>query len=484
MIRIWIFAIVATVFGLTAVRASDVTFTLVGASEKICQLNGDTDWKTGSPTAAQTLTKSGMFAADLGTPIDTGDTADTAGSTLYFLFGDTWPSFPPPPVGVKPPNDSVGTSTLTTTPASNTCLGKNPDFQIATAPSTTSPTFAPPVVTPTIDQGSFNVPSGGVYADSSLYVFFWTNHCDSPSKLDPSQSDPLKPPKATHGMDGAPDCSEKANLNSIGISVLGQSAGTSDVTFTTPTGVTMPSGFVYVNAVDATHKPNLAPKDQQLGVFITGVPRYRASVPYLAYSSTANLANPSSWMFFNGLVGGAPNWITYTTWESFHMGRFWVPPSSGAQLYNATTSEQCIGEHSLSCNAPLDAWLLLYNCKGHGIEARYARAPLGPWSDPIVLLSPTHDPWINCTLIMTSGGCGTLTNYQPLEPDGSYTPGGLYAPFVLSRFTEDASPHCYPHKDKPVGLLVGCTTIYWLVSTWNPYLVVVMKSTLMMTTFR
>lgn len=484
MIRIWIFAIVATVFGLTAVRASDVTFTLVGASEKICQLNGDTDWKTGSPTAAQTLTKSGMFAADLGTPIDTGDTADTAGSTLYFLFGDTWPSFPPPPVGVKPPNNSVGTSTLTTTPASNTCLGKNPDFQIATAPSTTSPTFAPPVVTPTIDQGSFNVPSGGVYANSSLYVFFWTNHCDSPSKLDPSQSDPLKPPKATHGMDGAPDCSEKANLNSIGISVLGQSAGTSDVTFTTPTGVTMPSGFVYVNAVDATHKPNLAPKDQQLGVFITGVPRYRASVPYLAYSSTANLANPSSWMFFNGLVGGAPNWITYTTWESFHMGRFWVPPSSGAQLYNATTSEQCIGEHSLSCNAPLDAWLLLYNCKGHGIEARYARAPLGPWSDPIVLLSPTHDPWINCTLIMTSGGCGTLTNYQPLEPDGSYTPGGLYAPFVLSRFTEDASPHCYPHKDKPVGLLVGCTTIYWLVSTWNPYLVVVMKSTLMMTTFR
>ena len=73
---------------------------------------------------------------------------------------------------------------------------------------------------------------------------------------------------------------------------------------------------------------------------------------------------------------------------------------------------------------------------------------------------------------MTSSGCGTLTNYQPLKKDGSYTSGGLYAPFVLSRFTEDASPHCYPHN------------IYWLVSTWNPYLVVVMKSTLMMTTFR
>jgi hypothetical protein len=88
MIRIWIFAIVATVFALTPVRASDATFTLVGASEKVCQLNGDTDWKTGLPTAAQTATNFGMYAADLGAPVDTGD------STLYFLFGDTWPSFP------------------------------------------------------------------------------------------------------------------------------------------------------------------------------------------------------------------------------------------------------------------------------------------------------------------------------------------------------------------------------------------------------
>src|SRR5580658_4417102 len=240
MIRIWIFAIVATVFALTPVRASDTTFTLVGTSEKVCQLNGDSDWKTGLTTAAQTATNFGMYAADLGAPVDTG------GSTLYFLFGDTWPSFPPPPVGVKPPNDSVGTSTLTTTPGSNTCL----DLQIATVPSSTPPTFAPPVVTPTIDQGSFNVPSGGVYADPSLYVFFWTNHCDHPSLLVPAPSGPLKRPMATSGTGGAPGCSEKAKLNSIGISVLGQSAGTSDVAFNTPTGVTMLSGFIYVNAVD------------------------------------------------------------------------------------------------------------------------------------------------------------------------------------------------------------------------------------------
>jgi hypothetical protein len=116
MIKIWTLAIVVTFFAVAPVRASDTTFSLVGESTKVCQLNGETDWLTGKPTAAQTLTNFGMYAADLGTPVDTG------GSKLYFLFGDTWPTFPPPAIGVATPNDSVGTSTLTTTPTGKTCL--------------------------------------------------------------------------------------------------------------------------------------------------------------------------------------------------------------------------------------------------------------------------------------------------------------------------------------------------------------------------
>jgi hypothetical protein len=164
MIKVWTFAIVATVIALTPIGAS-AQLTLVGASQKVCQLNGDTDWQTGLPTAAQTLTNFGMQAADLGTPVDSG------GATLYFLFGDTWPiDHPAGSVSEVPPDDSVGTSTLTTTPTSTACLG----LQLATsAPKT----LARPTVTPPIDQGSFNVPTGGVYANTSLYVFFWANHC-------------------------------------------------------------------------------------------------------------------------------------------------------------------------------------------------------------------------------------------------------------------------------------------------------------------
>jgi hypothetical protein len=470
MIKMWIFAIVATSLALTQVRAVTTTFTLVGTSTKVCQLNGETDWASGNPTAAQTLTNFGMAGADLGAPVDTG------GSKLYFLFGDTWKSIPPPVIDEVPPDDSVGTSTLKTTPTSGTCL----DLKVATVPGSSPPAFAPPTVTPKIDQGFFNVPTGGVYAHPSLYVFFWTNHCLQPDKdLGPSPSDPLAPP--TTGL--SPSCDESnPALNSIGISVLGQSV-TNDVTFTTPTvsatAVTMPSGFVYVNAVDATHWPNLAPSGQRLGVFITGVPRYRYSVPYLAYSTSANLGNPSNWMFFNGLTGRRPIWIDYTAWQSNHntAGR-WVPPSGVAQIYNATTSEECVGEHSLTWNAPLNAWLLLYNCAGSGIEARYAPAPWGPWSDPIVLLSPTLDPSLYCTLIMSPSGCPGLTTYWL---DGRQ--GGLYAPFVLNRFTQDTSRSCFRPGPRPVGLGISCAKIYWLVSTDNPYVVVVMTSTLMITTF-
>jgi hypothetical protein len=475
MIKMWIFAIVAAFFALTGVRAADTTFTLVDKSTKVCQLNGEDDWETGKPTAARTLTNFGMYGADLGAPIDTG------GSTLYFLFGDTWPHAQPPPLpadGVLTPNDSVGTSTLTTRPDKKDCLG----LQVATT-GASPPAFNPPVVMPAIDQGYFNVPSGGVYANSSLYVFFWTNHCLDPDKLTPMPSDPLKLPSAPTPPYTSTTCYETSTLNSIGISVLGQE-GTNDVSFNTPMvsgiPVMIPSGFVYVNAVDPTNKPNLAPSSQRLGVFITGVPRYRASVPYLAYSTPANLANPSNWMFFNGLSAGTPIWISYASWQSYHNpDGDWMPPSPVAQIYNPTPSQQCVGEHSLSWNAPLNAWLLLYNCVDR-IEARYARAPWGPWSEPIVLISPTLDPNIYCTLIMkpvSSGGCPALTTYWPDKRQG-----GLYAPFVLSRFTEDASGSCYP-PPRPVGLLVACARIYWLVSTWNPYVVVVMKSTLMMTTF-
>jgi hypothetical protein len=48
--------------------------------------------------------------------------------------------------------------------------------------------------------------------------------------------------------------------------------------------------------------------------------------------------------------------------------------------------------------------------------------------------------------------------------------GFFYAPFVLNRFTRPATPAGEGQPRK--------ATIYWLVSTWDPYVIVVVRSTL------
>lgn len=447
-------ALVGAFFGFLLVTngtsAHAAILSLIGSSQKVCQVTGDVDWDTNTPTPAQTKTNFGLDAADLGFPVDTG------GSQLYILFGDSWPpGHPPPPLLEAPPDDSVGTSTLSTTPVAASCLQMQ---MLTSAPKT----WARPTVTPTILQGFFDVPSGGVYVNNSLFEFFWTNHCAFPGVLAPQPGDPL-------GLPAVPTCAELPGLNSVGASVLGQSTS-SPVLFNQPTSggktVTMPSGFVYVSAVDANHAPDLAPPSQQLGVFIYGVPRYRASVPFLAYAPEATFADPSTWSFFAGMTGASPHWVSRTIWESGKNGfGRWIPPAN-AEIYDpGSDAERCVGEHSVTWNAPLHEWLLLYGCGLTGVEARFSPAPWGPWSEPTVLLS--YSPSVYCTLIMNLAGCPSLTRRN----DWPGMQGFFYAPFIINRFTTStAAP--YP------PFFAARANIYWLVSTWNPYAVVLMHSTL------
>ncbi len=160
-------------------HADAATLSLVGASTKICQLTGETDWATNQPTAAQTLSHFGLDAVDLGFPVDSGT------GPLFFLFGDAIPNgHPPGSIPSVPPDDALGWTTRTAPPDSSTCL----DLQLATkAPQK----FAHPTVFPPILQGSFNVPSGGIFFDNIFYAFFWTNHCVLPGVLTPDPGAPL-----------------------------------------------------------------------------------------------------------------------------------------------------------------------------------------------------------------------------------------------------------------------------------------------------
>ena len=171
--------------------------------------------------------------------------------------------------------------------------------------------FIPPTITGPIkvNQGYFNVPSGGVSVAGILYAFFWTNHCMNPNSLLPSPLYPLALSRASPSS----NCPETTDRNSLGKSVMAESR---DDGLTFSQVVAMPSGFVYSTAVNTDQQVGL-PAAQRLGVFIFGVPRYRASIPYLAYAPLISFTDPTSWHFFSGLdVNGQPKWVTSAVWSA------------------------------------------------------------------------------------------------------------------------------------------------------------------------
>lgn len=132
----------------------------------------------------------------------------------------------------------------------------------------------------------------------------------------------------------------------------------------------------------------------------------------------------------------------------------------------------CMGELSVTWNRYLDRWLMLYNCiRPRGVLFRVAPEPWGPWSEPRVLFDPRAD----------QGYCVFIHDARPRShcPPGSPNPrdslisrghggadayGGEYGPYVIDAFTR--------------GDGNGRTTIYFTLSTWNPYQVVLMKARL------
>jgi hypothetical protein len=432
---------------------------LVGDTAKLCQLTGEKDWESGRPTAARTFSRFGLDAADLGYPVEHN-------GKLILLFGDSWP----PPhgggaAGEVVPDDAVGVTTRSAPPTQED--GKCLELEVHHTPAKK---FAPAtIVGPTrVKQGFFNVPSGGVSVEGALYAFFWTNHCSDPNPLSPSPGNPLARPHPQPNR----DCPETDDRNSIGRSVLSRS---DDEGRTFRDVVPMPTGFVYATAVNARPQADI-PADQRLGVFIFAAPRYRASVPYLARAPVESFADTATWRFFTGLgPGGQPIWVARDEWNRGRPAAGgasrppWHPPGEPELFTPKAEIGRSVGELSVTWNHELHLWLMLYGGPG-GMLVRVAHAPWGPWSDPTRILG--GEDWLGCRMLMTPNGCGGRRDYWPSKHrNGKFEGGGLYAPYLLNRYTTAAGIDAHGGR--------RCT-IYWLVSTWNPYEVSVMRTTLQM----
>jgi hypothetical protein len=181
------------------------------------------------------------------------------------------------------------------------------------------------------------------------------------------------------------------------------------------------------------------------GLLIWGSGLYRRSNAYLAYVSLVGLENKTNLHYFVGTRTDSDQPV-WSTQESEAMDLFNQPQ---------------IGEICVSWNRFLGVWLMLYNADGpRGINFRVAEKPWGPWSSTAVLF----DPWTDqryCHFMHASWDNRNCDSVH--DPGREREWGGEYGPYVISSYTKGDNSQ---------------STIYFTMSTWNPYNVVLMKSTL------
>jgi hypothetical protein len=92
----------------------------------------------------------------------------------------------------------------------------------------------------------------------------------------------------------------------------------------------------------------------------------------------------------------------------------------------------------------------------------YSRTPWGPWSEPQPIFNPIRDraKFIHNPKADPPDGLSGPVIGKP-KSEWEATAGGHYAPYVVERFTKVIGPELH---------------IYYCLSTWNPYVVVLMKS--------
>lgn len=221
-------------------------------------------------------------------------------------------------------------------------------------------------------------------------------------------------------------------------------------------------------------------------ILMYGVGWYRCSNVYLAMVPERDFEKLNNVQFFMGYDGNnSPIWSNPTNWNiaSDAAAQPLVIDETSTGTVNSLPS---IGNISVSFVRDLGLWLMTYDGNADGRRAvyfRYATAPWGPWSTPPAII---YDP-------CRDGGSGTFIFYfaenknknecpgalpgvtsfpasaGPAGPmiaeeqgaDPTTTPGIVFAPYMIERFTRVKG---------------DILSIYYTMSTWNPYTVVKMRS--------
>jgi hypothetical protein len=164
---------------------------------------------------------------------------------------------------------------------------------------------------------------------------------------------------------------------------------------------------------------------------------------------------------FEGLAD--PGWRQSWRWWT---GDAWSPdPENAAPAY---PPDDCAGNYSVTYVAALAKWLLVERC-GPGnpylLGFRVADLPVGPWSDRSTWFDPVADLGLCHFVHRACSGGASCCDEDTTGHFGDGVPGHVYSPRVIPQLDEwDPSS--------------GTTTFYSLMSTGNPYTVVLMQTQL------
>lgn len=185
-------------------------------------------------------------------------------------------------------------------------------------------------------------------------------------------------------------------------------------------------------------------------IMIWGTGIYRKSDAYLSIVPTANFETGQGTLYYSGLdASGGP------TWSETESGAMPI-------VRNGT-----MGDLSVTWCKDLGLWLMTYDSRPpapRGILFSYSRMPWGPWSEPQTIFNAVRDGAIgkfihDSKAQLDDGLAGPVIGKGQKNPTTVH--GGAYAPYVVERWTK---------------LQGSNLNFYYVLSTWNPYVVVLMKS--------
>lgn len=305
--------------------------------------------------------------------------------------------------------------TIATTDVRDPESGVRLDFLTTGAAASATPLA---IRIPGLRMGAFEVPVSGISLNNQIYIVVSTNHSND------------------------------------------QSSDRSVLTRFTPPSTFEP--LRTISALPAGHfvkmSTHLQPQHEIAGlppggpfVFIWGTGKYRGSDAYFSVVPVSNFEQGDRTRYYAGVDGASPRWSEREA-DAVPIVRSGV-----------------MGDVSVTWCPDPGVWLMTYDSRPpqrRGIEFSYSSTPWGPWSEPQLIFDGERDGALgmfihNPRARPPDNLAGPVIGPGTSNPDG--VRGATYAPYVVERWTRRSGSEL---------------TIYYVLSTWNPYVVVLMKTRL------